>query len=124
MIIAATFCIPLVFAEGEIPADVSLETLDYIVDHSAQYEKLRQAKIDSCKALIASSDDSSKSGLYNQLFGFYYGFQSDSAITCARKGLEYARKCNNKTDEISSIIHLATQSPFRGRYSIRFRVLM
>ncbi|MCI6319419.1 MAG: DUF6377 domain-containing protein [Rikenellaceae bacterium] len=123
LILAATFCTPLLFAEGDIPADVSLETLDYIVDHSAQYEKLRQAKIDSCKALIASSDDSSKSGLYNQLFGFYYGFQSDSAITCARKGLEYARKCNNKTDEISSTIHLATLYQVTGCYFDSKRLL-
>ncbi|MGN0190058.1 MAG: DUF6377 domain-containing protein [Candidatus Cryptobacteroides sp.] len=119
----STFCTHSVFAEGEMPADVSLETLDYIVAHADRYEKLRLAKIDSCKTIIAQSGEEARSALYNQLFSLYYGYQSDSAIVCAHKGIEYARRCGNLHDELSALINLATLYQVTGCYFDSKRLL-
>lgn len=102
---------------------VSLDSLDYVFHHQDRYENIRQARIDSCRNVLRESPDSCKARLYNELFALYYGFQSDSAIVCASRGIVESRKEGNRHEEINSIINLATLYQVTGCFSDAKRLL-
>ena len=103
-------------AEGEFPDEITLDSLDRIFERSDDYEKVRLSRIDSCKRVLNDSPDSCRAHLFNELFALYYGFQSDSAIICAHRGIAQSRKSGNRYEEINSIINLATLYQVTGCY--------
>lgn len=114
---------PVIYANGDGTARITLEELDEVVSDTDRYNEARFEKIRSCMHQIDTCDDSEKARLYNIMFGMYYGFQSDSALVYAKKGIEAGRKTNNPGEELSAKINLATLYNMTGSYHEALQLL-
>ncbi|MGM9752601.1 MAG: DUF6377 domain-containing protein [Candidatus Cryptobacteroides sp.] len=93
-----------------------LSDLDRLVADYADYEQIRLDEIDSCKALIKDCPQQELPQLYSRLQSLYYGFQIDSALVYAHRGIEQSRLLGDKVQEYNAIHNLAASYQMSGSY--------
>lgn len=103
----------IVFSQSGSP---KLSDLDRMVTDYADYEQMRLQEIDSCKALLKSCPERDLPQLYGRIQTLYYGFQIDSALVYAHRGIEQSRLLNDKEAEFNAIQSLASSYQMAGSY--------
>lgn len=93
-----------------------LSDLDRMVANYADYEQLKLEQIDSCKAQLKNYPPQELPQLYSRLQNLYYGFQIDSALVYAHRGIEQSRLLNDKAAEYNAIHNLASSYQMAGSY--------
>ena len=111
----------LLFAALPRPAagrnlSATLSTLDRIVDDCRVYENLRREAIDSCRQRLAASDIQDLPLACHEMFSLYCGFQSDSALAYAVRGLQASRLAGDSRMETQSVLDLAKIYQITGSY--------
>lgn len=93
-----------------------LGQLDRIVENNVAYENLRLEKIESLRTRMHASSDDLTEYYCDSLFDLYYGFQSDSALYYAKKGLEMSILHGNEALCVTATVNRAKIYQMTGNY--------
>ncbi len=121
ILIALLFPIFL-FSQTEI--DSLLKELDATIDNSKQFHNKKQIEIVKLIELQKiTSSDVQKYEIYEKLFGEYKFYQSDSAISYARKSLNIANQLKDLSKINNSKLNLASTMGTLGMYKEATEIL-
>ncbi len=106
-----------VFLYSQAEIDSLLNELDATIDNSKQYHQKKETEILKLIELKKiTSSDVQKYEIYEKLFGEYKFYQSDSALSYARKSMKIATKLKDLTKINTSKLNLASTMGTLGMY--------
>ncbi len=122
----ASFLVCLMLSSSVLAGktDSLLHILDKAIAARPQYNKIREAKIDSLKRLSASSTDGAeKYRLYFQIFREYRSYNMDSAMKVAREKKIIAGQSGNQQNIYESEMNISEILGIMGMYKESIDIL-
>ncbi len=124
--IIASFLVCLMLSSSVLAGETDslLHILDKAIAARPQYNKIREAKIDSLKRLSASSTDGAeKYRLYFQIFREYRSYNMDSAMKVAREKKIIAGQSGNPQNVYESEMNISEILGIMGMYKESIDIL-
>lgn len=113
-----------VFLYSQVEIDSLLNELDTTIDKSEFYHNKKEAEINKLRSLLKlTSSNVQKYEIYEKLFGEYRFYQSDSALSYARKSLKIASELKDLSKINTSKLNLASSMGTLGMYKEATEVL-
>ena len=112
----------MLFSQAEINS--LLNELDRTIDNSQIYRTKKEAEIDKLNELLKfTSSNIQKYEIYDKLYGKYRWFQSDSALSYARKSLKIANQLDDINKTNTAKLNLASIMETLGMYKEATEIL-
>ncbi|WP_366185527.1 DUF6377 domain-containing protein [Flavobacterium ovatum] len=106
-----------IFLFPQTKIDSLLNELDATIDNSQKYRAKKEAEINKLNELLKyTSTNVQKYAIYGKLYGEYRFYQSDSALSYARKNLRIANQLKDVTKINTAKLNLASIMETLGMY--------